>query len=174
MRILQLWSVSYLTGSVERVVGVEDGGEEPEGERSDAKRHVEAGFSKAREHLSARRKPVREVFKLNKNIWKRRLTPPLVSGSVLCPWGRGGVFNLNDRSRNVTQQNQHRDRTKRKARRTWGPPGWSSPGRRAGWPSLCWCPLYTRGTAACWAESPTTEGRKETSEQQKQPGTFGN
>lgn len=89
------------------------------------------------------------------------LTPPLLSGSVLCPWGRGGVFNLN--SNKNSEKATRRLACKTGAKHswgTWGPLGWSSLCRTVGWLSLCWCPLYRRDTAACWAASPTTERRK--------------
>lgn len=44
------------TCSVKGVVGVEDCGEEAEGERADAERHVKAGVPKTLEHLPHRDK----------------------------------------------------------------------------------------------------------------------
>ncbi len=47
------------TCSVKGVVGVEDGGEEAEGESTDAERHVKAGVAETLEHLGTWRKNTR-------------------------------------------------------------------------------------------------------------------
>lgn len=80
---------SALTWSVKRIVGVEDCGEEAEGEGADAERHVKARVPKTLESLYRRAAPTRRQRALanDENHRKRRdsLTPPLLSGSVLCP-----------------------------------------------------------------------------------------
>lgn len=94
------------TCSVKGVIGVEDCGEEAERESADAKRHVKAGVTETLEHLcteSKRKGKHRETItsKLRcfignwyqsqnisvKNVQnnRTRLTPPRLSGSVLCP-----------------------------------------------------------------------------------------
>lgn len=52
------------TCSVKRVVGVEDCGEEAEGERANAERHVKASVPKTLEHLGSERKQVNNKFNL--------------------------------------------------------------------------------------------------------------
>lgn len=48
--------VSLFTCSVKGVVGVEDCGEEAEGESTDAERHVKAGVPKTLKHLRKKQK----------------------------------------------------------------------------------------------------------------------
>lgn len=80
-----------LTWSVKGIVGIEDCGEEAEGERTDAEGHVKARVSKTLEPLrrcrrthgnqASERIPHEE---LHHKRWDS-LTPPLLSGSSLCP-----------------------------------------------------------------------------------------
>lgn len=73
---------------MKRVVGVEDCSEEAEGESTDAERHVKAGVPETLEHLSTDQKIYIFISGLKSREYcdhEHSLTPPLLSGSVLCP-----------------------------------------------------------------------------------------
>lgn len=81
---------AVLTCSVKGVVGVEDCGEEAEGESANAEGHVKARVPETLEHLRTKQKNRLKTSKGNSVIasGKKRagsLTPPRLSGSVLCP-----------------------------------------------------------------------------------------